>query len=56
MVGLIVLFLILSIIFGFWGFAAATVWVGIKVLFWVFIALLIISIIGALFRPGRPVA
>ncbi len=54
MIGLIILFAILAIIFGFWGFAAAAVWVGIKVLFWVFIALLILSIIGSLFRPwGR---
>ena len=52
MLGLVVLFAILAIIFGFWGFgvAAATVWVGVKILFWVWIVLMIISFFGWLGR------
>jgi uncharacterized membrane protein YtjA (UPF0391 family) len=49
MVWLIILFAILAIIFGFWGFAAAA-WVGLKVLFWIFLALFILSLIGSMFR------
>ena len=52
MIALVLLFAILAIIFGFWAFAAVAVWVGIKVLFWVFIALLILSLIGSFFRTG----
>lgn len=55
MIGLIILFAILAIIFGFWGFAAAAVWVGIKILFWIFIALFVLSLIGSLFRGPRAV-
>jgi uncharacterized membrane protein YtjA (UPF0391 family) len=51
--GLVVLFLILCIIFGFWGFAATAVWVGIKVLFWIFLALLILSLVGGLLGGPR---
>jgi uncharacterized membrane protein YtjA (UPF0391 family) len=48
MLGLVILFAILAIIFGIWGFgaAAATTWVGVQVLFWVFIALLVLSLLG----------
>jgi uncharacterized membrane protein YtjA (UPF0391 family) len=46
MLGLVILFLILCIVFGWWGFAAAAVWVGAKILFWIFVALLILSVLG----------
>jgi uncharacterized membrane protein YtjA (UPF0391 family) len=51
---LVVLFAILAIIFGFWGFAAVAVWEGIRVLFWVFLALFILSLLGGMFRPTQP--
>jgi hypothetical protein len=51
MLGLLILFAILAIIFGFWGFAVTAVWVGIKVLFWVFIALFILSLLGTFAGP-----
>jgi uncharacterized membrane protein YtjA (UPF0391 family) len=43
-----VIFAILAIIFGVWGFgtAAATAWAGVQVLFWVFLVLFILSLIG----------
>jgi len=46
--GLVILFAILAIIFGVWGFgfAAATAWAGVKILFWVFIVLLVLSLFG----------
>ena len=48
MIWLVILFAILCIIFGFWGYgvAAATAWVGAPVLFWICVALLILSLIG----------
>ncbi len=48
MLWLIILFAILAIIFGAWGFgaAAATAWVGAKVLFWIFLVLFILSLLG----------
>lgn len=48
MLGLVILFAILAIIFGIWGFgvAAATAWAGVKILFWVWIVLLILSFLG----------
>ena len=55
MIGLLILFLILAIIFGVWGFAVTAVWAGIRILFWIFLALLILSLIGSLFRPWGPV-
>jgi uncharacterized membrane protein YtjA (UPF0391 family) len=48
---LALLFLILCAAFGIIGFATTLVWVGFKVLFWIFLALLIISLIGHLTRP-----
>ena len=45
MLGLAVLFAILSVIFGFLGFAATVTWAAAKVLFWVFVALFVISLI-----------
>ena len=56
MLGLVILFAILAIIFGFWGFglAAATVWVGVKVLFWVWTVLLLISFFSWLGRERGP--
>jgi uncharacterized membrane protein YtjA (UPF0391 family) len=43
---------ILAIIFGFWGFAAMA-WVGLKILFWIFVALFILSLLGSLWGPRR---
>lgn len=45
---LVFLFGILAIIFGVWtfGFAAHLVWDGIKVIFWVCVALFVLSLIG----------
>ena len=54
MIGLLILFLILALVFGVWGFAYAA-WVGIRILFYVFLALLVLSLLGALFRPWGPV-
>jgi uncharacterized membrane protein YtjA (UPF0391 family) len=50
---LAVLFAILAIIFGFWAFAATVVWVGAKVLFWILLALFILSLLGGALRPRR---
>jgi hypothetical protein len=51
-----VLLAILSIIFGVWtfGFAAHLAWDGIKVLFWVCVALFILSLLGWGFGSRRP--
>jgi hypothetical protein len=49
MLWLVLLFLILSIGFGFWAFATVA-WVGLKIIFWICIALLILSLLGSLFR------
>ena len=48
MLGLAILFAILAIVFGIWGYgaAAATAWGGAQILFWVFIALFILSLLG----------
>jgi hypothetical protein len=57
---LVLLFVILAIVFGFWGFAAAAV-LAVKVLFWVFLGLLLLSLIGWVtgwgsgYRAGPPV-
>ncbi len=53
--GLAVLFAVLTIIFGLWGFvfAANVVWVGVKVLFWVCLALFILSALGMSAGPTR---
>ncbi len=52
---LAILFAVLTIIFGVWGFmfAAAVTWVGIKVLFWVCLALFILSALGLAGGPSR---
>jgi hypothetical protein len=55
--GLLVLFGILTVVFGVWGFlfAASVAWVGIKVLFWVCLAIFILSALGMSTRPtGSP--
>jgi uncharacterized membrane protein YtjA (UPF0391 family) len=57
MIGLIVLFIVLAIVAGIIGFGAAATagMIVVKVLFWIFIALLIISLISWLmsgFRRG----
>ncbi len=56
MLALAILFAILAIIFGFWGFgaAAATAWAGAQVLFWVFVVLFVLSLLGG-FWWRRPV-
>jgi uncharacterized membrane protein YtjA (UPF0391 family) len=47
MLRLAIVFAILAIIFGILGFggAAAIAWEGAKILFWIFIALLVISLV-----------
>jgi len=52
---MVIVFAILAIVFGIWGFAfaAATVWTGAKVLFWVFLVLFVLSLLGML-MPRRP--
>jgi uncharacterized membrane protein YtjA (UPF0391 family) len=46
--GLAILFAILTIIFGIWAFGtgAAVVWAGAQVLFWVFLVLFVLSLLG----------
>lgn len=58
MLWLAILFAVLAIIFGVWGFgaAAATAWVGAKVLFWVWLVLFIITLLAGVAWPRRPVA
>ena len=48
MLGLMVLFAILAVIFGILGFgtAAAASWAGVQVLFWIFLVLFVLSLIG----------
>ncbi len=53
--GLVILFIILCIIFGFWGFAVEAAWVGAKVLFWICIVLLVLSLLGGAFSGPRRV-
>jgi uncharacterized membrane protein YtjA (UPF0391 family) len=50
MLGLVILFAILAIIFAVSGFglAAGVAWEGARILFWIFIALLILSFLGGL--------
>ena len=56
MYGLAVLFAILCIIFGILGFAATAAWAVAKVLFWVFLTLFVISLLGGFVRrPGAPI-
>jgi uncharacterized membrane protein YtjA (UPF0391 family) len=45
---LVILFALLAIVFGFWGFGAgaATAWVGAPMLFWICVVLLILALIG----------
>jgi hypothetical protein len=54
-IGLMILFGILAVIFGIWGFvfAAQVTWVGIKVLFWVCLAAFILSALGLTSGPTR---
>jgi hypothetical protein len=54
---LAVLFAILAVLFGVWGFATAVVWEGIRILFWACVALFVLSLMGSLVRdtgPQRP--
>ena len=52
---LAILFAILTIVFGIWGFAfaASVTWVGVKVLFWVCLVLFVLSLLGSAARPGQ---
>ncbi len=55
--GLAILFAILTIIFAIWAFGtgAGVVWAGAQVLFWVFLVLFILSLIGSWAGPwGAP--
>jgi hypothetical protein len=56
LLALVFLFGVLAIIFGVWtfAFAAEAVWVGIKVIFWVCVALFILSLIGWGFGARSP--
>jgi hypothetical protein len=51
----VVLFAILAIVFGVWGFvfAAEAVWVGVRILFWVFLVLFVLSLLGWGWGSGR---
>jgi uncharacterized membrane protein YtjA (UPF0391 family) len=55
MILLMVLFAILAIIFGAWGYggAAETAWSGAVILFWVFVVLFILSLLGWSSGYGR---
>jgi hypothetical protein len=53
MLWLVLVFSILSVVFRFWAFAAAA-WIGLKILFWVFLVLLNLSLIGTIFRSPVP--
>jgi uncharacterized membrane protein YtjA (UPF0391 family) len=57
MLWLAILFAILAIIFGIWGFgtASATAWAGAKILFWIWVVLFIIALLSGLAWPRRPV-
>jgi hypothetical protein len=48
LLALVVLFGILAIVFGVWtfAFAAEVTWVGIKILFWAFVVLFLLSVVG----------
>lgn len=48
MLALAMLFAILAIVFGIWGFgmAAGVAWAGAQILFWVFIALFILTLVS----------
>jgi uncharacterized membrane protein YtjA (UPF0391 family) len=60
MLWLVLLFAILAIIFGWWGFAAgaSVAWAGAQILFWVFLVLFLLSLFGGWSpgwgRPRRP--
>lgn len=51
---LAILFAILAVVFGLWGFTATVAWAGAKVFFWVFAVLFVISLLGGLFRSPAP--
>jgi uncharacterized membrane protein YtjA (UPF0391 family) len=50
MLWLAILCAILAILFGALGFAANIAWVGFKILFWIFLALWILSVLASFFR------
>lgn len=56
MLCLAIVFAILAIIFGLWGFgtAASVAWSGAVVLFWIFIVLFIVALLSGLWPPRRP--
>lgn len=53
MLWLAILCAILAMVFGMLGFAADVAWAGFKVLFWIFMAMWILSLIGSLFQRPR---
>jgi uncharacterized membrane protein YtjA (UPF0391 family) len=56
MLGLAILFAILAILFGVWGYgpAAAPAWAGAEIFFWIFIALFINSLVFGPWWRRRP--
>jgi uncharacterized membrane protein YtjA (UPF0391 family) len=48
MAALVILFAILSVIFGVWGFgsASAAAWGGVQILFWIFLGLFILALLA----------
>jgi hypothetical protein len=57
LLALVILFAILSVIFGVWAFvfAAAVAWVGIKIIFWICLILFLLSLIGWSFGSRSPI-
>lgn len=55
MLWLAIVFAILAILFGFWGFGAAAgvAWAGAQILFWICVVLFVLSLLGGYWR--RPV-
>ena len=54
MLAALVIFAILAIVFGVWGFAAAVVWEGAKIIFWICVVLFVLSVIGWFTRRSGP--
>jgi uncharacterized membrane protein YtjA (UPF0391 family) len=56
MLRLAVIFLVIALLAGFFGFAgvASLSWGGAKILFFIFLVLAVLSFIGGGFRRGNP--
>ncbi len=55
MLWLAILCVILAVIFGVLGFVANIAWAGFKILFWIFLMLWLLSLIGSILqRPTVP--